>query len=230
MTRFVSISFCTLALAAAALAPAALAQPTTPAAPAAAPAPPAMKPVVFNGVITGLDGMKLTVKDASGASRTFDLNEKTRLIRVSPISLSDIKPGSFVATANNAETGVSSELRVFGPSLNHLGEGSYPMQDGQNMTNGSVKVVVSSPKGRELDVGYDPKCTTNVDDAKCKAGVRHITVPANMVIHAWDAVALAELKAGAAVSVRGGEPAAGGPAVVRAVFIGVNGQPPALGF
>ena len=78
---------------------------------------------------------------------------------------------------------MSSELRVFAPPLSGLGEGSYPMQDGQNMTNGTVKTVVTSVKGREMDVGYDPKCTTNPQDAHCKAGVRHITLPADMVIH-----------------------------------------------
>jgi hypothetical protein len=188
-----------------------------------------MKPFAFNGVIVARDGLKLSVKDASGQVQAFDLSEKTRLIQVSPMSLDQIKPGSFVATANNAESGVSSELRVFGPSLNHLGEGSYPMQDGQNMTNGAVKVVVATPKGREMDVGYDPKCTTNVQDAHCKSGVRHITVPPTMVIHGWDAVSIEALKPGVAVSVRGGQAAAGGPPyAVRAVFVGVNGEPPAL--
>ena len=164
---------------------------------------PAPKPFVVDGTVVGMNGLDLTVKDATGKPVTVTLGADTLLIQVSKISLDEIKPGSFVATANSADGGVSSELRVFAPPLNGLGEGSYPMQDGQNMTNGTVKTVVTSVKGREMDVGYNPTCKTNVDAAQCKAGVRHITVPESMVIHEWNKVAAADLKPGAGVSVRG---------------------------
>ncbi len=221
MKRFLSISFCALALGTTALAGAVLAQP---AAPAAAPAP---KPFIVNGTVVGMDGMNLTVKDAVGKSVTVALTADTLLIKVTKISLDEIKPGSFVATANSADGGVSSELRVFAPPLNGLGEGSFPMQDGQNMTNGTVKTVVTSVKGREMDVGYNPKCTTNVDDARCKSGERKITVPASMVIHEWSKVAPADLKPGAGVSARGRVVGDAAP-TIRAVFIGENGAPPAM--
>ena len=222
MTRFLSISFCALALATTALAGAVQAQ--TPAPAASAPMP---KPFLVNGTVVGIDGLALTVKDADGKPVTVALSPDTLLIKVRTISLDEIKPGSFVATANSADGGVSSELRVFAPPLNGLGEGSYPMQDGQNMTNGTVKTVVTSVKGREMDVGYSPKCTTNPDDPHCKSGVRHITVPASMVIHEWSKIEAADLKPGVGVSVRGRVSGAAAP-MIRAVFIGENGAPPAM--
>jgi hypothetical protein len=221
MKRFLSISFCTLALGTTALAGTVLAQPAAPAAPAA----PAPQPFTVNGTVVSMDGMALTVKDASGKAVTVTLTPQTRLILVTKITADQIKPGSFVATANNADTGVSSELRVFGPALNGLGEGSYPMQDGQNMTNGTVKTVVTSVKGLQMNVGYDPKCTTNVDDPHCKAGVRPITLPKDMVIHQWDKAETTALTPGRGVSVRGGVVGDAAP-VIRAVLISSDSSVP----
>ncbi|HWE47752.1 MAG TPA: hypothetical protein VG407_17155 [Caulobacteraceae bacterium] len=219
MKRFLSISFCALALGSTALAGTVLAQP---AAPAEAPKP---KGFALEGKLISLDGMKLTVEGADGKPRSVMLTADTRLIRVSKISIDQIKPGSFVATANSADAGVSSELRVFAPPLNGLGEGSFPMQDGENMTNGTVNTVVTSAKGRELDVGYAPKCKDHLDSPRCKSGTRHITVPADMVIRQWDKIEVGALKPGIAVSAQGYTLGDAAP-VIRAVFIGENGAPP----
>jgi hypothetical protein len=205
------------ALAVATLAAPVLAQPVSPpVAPAPAPAP-AMTPLVLKGVVTAVDASSLTLKDDKGAAVTVPLTDKVRMIRVRKIELDAIQPGSFVATANVNQpdgSGVSTELRVFGPSLKGLGEGSGPMQDGQNMTNGTVKVVVGTPKGREMDVGYT--------DKKTGPGVRHITVPPGMVIYAWDLAEPGALKPGAMVEVRGGQ-TADGTMVIRGILIGDAG-------
>jgi hypothetical protein len=220
MKRFLSISFCALALGSTALAGTVLAQP---AAPAAAPAP-QRAGFALEGKLVSLEGMKLTV-EADGKAQSVMITADTRLIRVSTISIDQIKPGSFVATANSADAGVSSELRVFAPPLNGLGEGSFPMQDGQNMTNGTVNTMVTSAKGRELDVGYAPKCKDHLDSPRCKAGTRHITVPANMVIRQWNKIEAGELKPGIQVSAQGYTEDGGAP-IIRAIFIGENGAAP----
>ena len=59
-----------------------------------------------------------TVMGPDGKPQSVMLTDDTRLIKVTTIKLDQIKPGSFVATANGADTGVSSELRVFAPPLN----------------------------------------------------------------------------------------------------------------
>ncbi len=219
MARVLGISFFAFALAAMPLATPMLAAAQAPA--PAAPAAP--KPFAVNGVITALNGDQITLKDDKGMSQTATIAKDALIIQIKKISIGDIKPGSFVATANKPEgdnAGTSTELRVFGPELTRqrLGEGSYPMQDGQNMTNGTVNTVMSSAKGRELDVGYD---------GKGGKGVRHITVPADMVIRSMDAVPLSLLKPGIAARARL-VPGADGKLTADRVIIGENGQPPLL--
>jgi hypothetical protein len=212
-------SLCAFALVTALFAGPALAADPAPA--AAAPAAPKPTPSTINGTLVSLAGDTLVVKDDKGATVSMTLAADARLLQVKKIDISAIQPSSFVATANRNQpdgTGVSTELRVFGPSLRGMGEGSYPMDDGQNMTNGTVKTVVASPKGRELDVSYN---------GKGGPGVRHITVPADMVIRSMDKIERTDLTAGIAVQVRAVS-VAGGPLTARAVIIGDHGQPPAL--
>jgi hypothetical protein len=180
----------------------AFAQSAPSSAPASAPAPkPTPLPVVRGHVASfSGDALKVDVMD-NGGSKSFTLNDKTRIILVHRITLDEIKPGSFVATANVDQpdgSGVSTELRVFEGPLVGLGEGHYPMSGrpaGTQMTNGTVtSQVVSTPRGREMDVSY-----TNQDGKK---GVRHITVPADMVITAWDPGSRTDIQPGRGVQVR----------------------------
>jgi hypothetical protein len=171
-------------------------------APASAPAAPAMKPnPPFRGMVDSFSGDLLVAKDQHGAKNGFTLNQKTRIVLVHRIQVSEIKAGSFVATANVDQpdgSGRSTELRVFEGSLVGLGEGHGPMTDrapGTQMTNGTVtSQVASTPRGREMDVGY-----TNKDGTK---GVRHITVPRGMIITAWDPGSRDDIKPGRGVQVR----------------------------
>jgi hypothetical protein len=220
MRRIIIASFSALALGTCAVAAQAQSAPPPMNVP---PPPPAPKPFGVAGVIAAIAGDQITIKDDKGVVRTATLAPDALIIQIRKISIADIKPGSFVATANHPNgdnAGVSSELRVFGPEFTRkrLGEGSYPMDDGQNMTNGTVNTVVASPKGRELDVAYD---------GKGGKGVRHITVPADMVIRSMDAVPPSLLKAGAAARARL-VPTADGKFIADRVIIGENGEPPLL--
>jgi hypothetical protein len=213
------------ALGAAVFATPVLAQPAPPAA-AAAPAP-APKPVSAKGTITAVSAASITIKDSAGVSTTFAVSDKARVLQLKKIDMSAIKPGSFVATANLDQpdgSGLSTELRVFDPALKGLGEGHYDMNDGSGakMTNGTVThEVVSTPRGREMDVAYDAKADRG------GKGVRHITVPANMTVRSMGPVDLASLKVGWAVEVRGAQ-APDGAMTARLILVGENGQPPAL--
>ncbi len=181
-----------------------LAQASSPAsAPAAAPAAPKLTPQPpVRGTVTSFSGDTLVVAAIdNGGSKTFTLNDKTRIILVHRIDVADIKKGSFVATANVDQpdgSGVSTELRVFEGTLVGLGEGHGPMTGrapGTQMTNGTVSSeVVSTPRGREMDVGYKNKDGTQ--------GVRHITVPKDMIITAWDPGQRTDIQAGRGVQVR----------------------------
>ena len=187
------------------------AQPATPAAP-------------VDGAVVAFSGKLLTVKDAHGMTRRFTVADDARFLRLTKIDASAIKPGSFVATANVSQpdgSGVSKEFRVFAPALKGLGEGHGPMAGeaaGTMMTNGTVSAeVVSTPRGREMDVSYG---------GKGGQGVRHIVLPANVTIREMSVVDRSQVKPGIAVEVRAAQAADGG-LMARAILIGENGRPPA---
>jgi hypothetical protein len=211
------------ALGAMALAAPAWSQPTQPQ--AAAPAAPALKPIApVHGVVTAFDGKSLTVKAVDGASKTFTVDPGARIVKLTKIDASAIRPGSFVATANVTQpdgSGVSTEFRVFTEELRGLGEGHGPMNGepaGTMMTNGTVSAqVTSTPRGREMDVTYN---------GTGGHGVRHIVIPATVTIREMSLADRAQIKPGIAVDVRAGA-TADGSLVARAVLIGENGQPPA---
>ncbi|HEX3363650.1 hypothetical protein [Phenylobacterium sp.] len=215
--RKILLAALALAVGAAALEGSALAQPAPPAGPMR-PSPPAQ------GMVVAFNGKTLTVKDAHGLAATYAVADDARILRLVKIDAGAIKPGSFVATANVNQpdgSGVSKEFRVFAPALKGLGEGHFPMAGeapGTMMTNGTVTAeVVSTPRGREMDVIYS---------GVGGQGVRHVVLPADVPIREMSLVDRAQVKAGIAVEVR----AARGPdglLVARAILVGENGQPPA---
>lgn len=195
----------------------ALAQPT-PTAGAMRPTPPA------EGVVVAFAGTTLTVKDAHGLSTTYAVADDVRILQLRKIDASAIKPGSFVATANVSQpdgSGVSKEFRVFAPALKGLGEGHGPMAGeapGTMMTNGTVAAeVVSTPRGREMDVTYG---------GAGRQGVRHVVLPQSVPIREMSLVDRALIKPGVAVQVRALR-TPDGMLVARAILVGENGQPPA---
>ena len=193
--------------------------------PASPPGASAFKPAApTDGVVVAFNGKVLSVKDAHGMIRSYTVADDARFLRLTKIDASAIKPGSFVATANVSQpdgSGVSKEFRVFAPALKGLGEGHGPMageQPGTMMTNGTVSAeVVSTPRGREMNVTYG---------GKGGQGVRHIVLPANVTIREMSLVDPAQIKPGIAVQVRAGQ-AANGTLVARAIIVGENGGPPA---
>ncbi|MDB5450036.1 MAG: hypothetical protein JWQ52_1164 [Phenylobacterium sp.] len=185
---------------------------------AARPAPAA------RGTVTSFTANSLTMRDASGASKTYVVPEDARVLRLTRIDPSAIKPGSFVATANVTQpdgSGRSTEFRVFAPALRGLGEGHGPMAGeapGTMMTNGTVSAeVVSTPRGREMDITYG---------AKDGQGVRHVTIPPNVTIREMSLAARNEIKPGVAVEVRAGQ-SSNGSLIARAILLGEKGRPPA---
>ena len=189
------------------------------------PAAPAVKPILIKGSLVAVDGARLTIGDAAGARTVVMLADDARVLQLKKIDISAIAPGSYVATANinlPDGSGQSTELRVFAPSMKGLGEGHYAMNDGTGamMTNGTVThQVVSTPRGREMDVAYDAA------GDKGGKGVRHIVVPPDMVIRSMIIMERSALKPGIAVELRAA-PGKDGVLVTRRVAIGENGAPP----
>jgi hypothetical protein len=139
---------------------------TAPLAFAQAPAgPPAF--TRYAGTVTVVAADHLTVRDKDGKTIDVPLATTWTAFVARPVDIDSIKPGSFVATTNtniDADTGKSTELRLFEPG-NRGGEGSNPMaQPNTTMTNATVQTVSKGAQGRELVVAYP-------------GGTRHIIVP-----------------------------------------------------
>ena len=204
----------TVAACAAALALPAAAQPAPPA-PAAAPAF-----VQVRGPVQALDGLKLTVTQASGPA-VVNLDAAWTVTVLKGVQASAIQPGSFIGTTNVDKpdgTGQSTEVHVFPPGQRG-GEGHYPMP-GQTamMTNGDVTNVVMGAKGQELEIKYN---------GRGGSGVRHVVVPPGTPIVMFTPGDRAMITPGVSVLVFAAK-AADGSLSGRGVTIGENGKPPPL--
>jgi hypothetical protein len=121
---------------------------------------------------------------------TIALTPQTRVMAQQKASSSDIKPGSYVATANQdgkePNTGTSTELRVSeggGRGVNR------PMNDsGLTMTNGNVKSVTRTAAGQVMDVEYEAGKT------------RRVTLPDSIAVQRMVTLDMTALKPGVSVN------------------------------
>ena len=183
----------------------------------AAPAPPAAGPEPIRGVVTKVEGQRLTVKLAAGP-RTIDLTPDWTVQVTRPIAVTEIKEGSFVGTAEMPQadgSGRSLEVHVFPPGVK-IGEGHYAwnLRKGSMMTNGTVGKVTAGPKGRELQVSY-------------ATGARKIVVPAKVPVVQITNGERSLVKPGVPVFLVA-FPKPGGGQVTGAVAVGVNGAKPPM--
>jgi Domain of unknown function (DUF5666) len=105
------------------------------------------------GTITAVDGSTLTVNHKEKIS----LGEKTEIVFLQPIALSEIKPGDFlgVTSMKRADgTLTALEVRRFPKPLNP-GHRPFDGRDDQTMTNATVAATVQSAVGRELTMTYE---------------------------------------------------------------------------
>lgn len=122
------------------------------------------------GEVAAITDTHISLRGEDGQITELAFAPEWILVIGKAIDASEIKPGDFVATANEnvGESGRSVELRVFPPGL-RLGEGSYPMPDGNTMTNGDLAEITEATGGRDMVVRFP-------------GGERRITLPADVVV------------------------------------------------
>ena len=126
----------------------------------------------LQGTVSAVTDKVLTLSTADGTSATVDLLPNRTVTVSEPITVDQIQPGSYVATANKTQpdgTGVSVEIRVFPPSTPRFDVNRAMDQSGTMMTNGVVATAVSTDGGRRLTVDFGQ-------------GTRQITVPPGISI------------------------------------------------
>lgn len=140
---------------------------------ASAQAQPLPAPQRAEGTVTAISETSMTLAKPAGGSETVALLPGRTINIVAPIDVSQIQPGSYVATANKSQpdgSGVSTELRVYPGTTSRANVNRAMNADGDlMMTNGTVATAVSSGGGRVLTVDYGN-------------GQRKITVPSTIQV------------------------------------------------
>lgn len=188
----------------------------TAAAAVAQPAPPS--PQAIRGAVLKASPTQLTVKPKGGKPVTIDLTPDWTVQVTKPISVSEIREGSFIGTAEIPQadgSGRSLEVHVFPPGVK-IGEGHYAwnLRKGSMMTNGTVGKVTVGSRGRELLVSYP-------------TGQRKIVVPPKVPVVQITNGTRDMVKPGAAVFLMA-FPKPGGGLITGAVAVGVKGAPPPM--
>jgi hypothetical protein len=116
---------------------------------------PDVKPERIRGDIVSLQGDILTVHCRSGDTVSIEVKPDVEVSALKTISLSDVKPGSYVgaeAIAGSDGKMTAASLLVFPDAARGTNEGHFAYDFGPHstMTNANVDTVVTANNGREL--------------------------------------------------------------------------------
>lgn len=116
-------------------------------------------PMNVFGKVTDISGSTITVEQDDGSSKSWPLTPDRVVFRLRPVTIADIKPDDYVASAAEAKddgTLHSTELRIFPERLRGVGEGQRPMNDPrkQIMTNATVTGPAAALGGDRIKVAF----------------------------------------------------------------------------
>ena len=114
-------------------------------------------PTHMRGTVATVDGTTVTVK-AQDRTVKLTLDEHWKIAGVAKASMADIKPGTFIGTAN-VEDGSGNkalEVVVFPEALRGTGEGDYgwDLKPSSRMTNATVSSQVNGVDGQTVSLAY----------------------------------------------------------------------------
>jgi hypothetical protein len=116
-------------------------------------------PTRVRGTIESVDGDVLSVKSRGGEDVKLRMSGDVRVVGIVKISLSDIKPGSFIGTTtvpgpDGRQNAV--EVHVFPEDMRGTGEGTrpYDLRPNSTMTNATVAETVAGNDGQTLMIKY----------------------------------------------------------------------------
>ena len=170
----------------------------------------------LRGTIESLSADKLTLRERTGQRMELALSPTYTVTEVFPITLADIKPGSFVGVGGMPQPDGSQRaiaVLLFPDAMRGSGEGHYPFDflPQSTMTNATVADVGKIANGDRLELKY-------------KDGAKTIVVPPDAPIVSLRPGDRALVVAGAPVALNVQE-IDGQPTVVR-VNAGRNGFAP----
>lgn len=145
-------------------------------------------PVRVRGTVQAVGADTLTVKDRSGEVVQLRLPATlTAVTEVYPVTLADLKPGSFIGTAALPQadgTRRAVGVMLFPEAMRGVGEGdrTFDLMPQSTMTNATIGELVPSPGGRTLRLKHkDGQADIVVSDdtpvVSLRPGDRSLLVP-----------------------------------------------------
>lgn len=144
------------------------------------------------GVVAAVDGSKVTIKTREGTDAVLTLGDNWKIGGVVKASIADIKPGTFIGTANvvGPSGAKALEVVVFPEAMRGTGEGDYgwDLKPNSSMTNATVSNPVEGVDGQTVTLTY-------------KGKQKKLTIPPDTPIVTVGPATAADVKPGAAVFV-----------------------------
>jgi hypothetical protein len=133
-------------------------------------------PTRLRGTITAIDGKTVTIATREGNPVDVRLADNWVVALVAPLTVADIREGSFVgiASVGTDANRTALEVLVFPEAMKGAGEGHYPwdLQPESMMTNATVSTVASAADGQTLRLDYKGGGTQTI---KVKPGTPIVT-------------------------------------------------------
>jgi hypothetical protein len=113
----------------------------------------------IRGTITAISDSRITVKERNGDTIDVAIAPDVRLTEVYPVTLADVKPGTFVGVGGMPQPDGSQRaiaVVLFPEAMRGTGEGHYPFDflPQSTMTNATVADVASASDGHRLELKY----------------------------------------------------------------------------
>ena len=107
------------------------------------------------GTISSLDGDVLSVKSREGKDLKLHLTPDAQVAVAKKLSLSDIKPGTYVGVTSVPQGGkqVAKEVHLIPPAA-PSGHMDWDLVPGSKMTNANLQAAVAAAGGNEITLKY----------------------------------------------------------------------------
>ena len=179
----------------------------------------AADPIHVRGIVSVVDGSKVTVHTREGKDVAVTLGDGWKFAGVEKAAMTDIKAGSFIGTANQEGAGGAKALEVvvFPEAMRGTGEGDYgwDLKPKSSMTNATVSNPVTGVDGQTVTLTY-------------KGSQKKVTIAPDTPIVTIGPATAADVKPGVAVFIASAPDGAGdfpGPGFLA---VGKNGVAPPM--
>jgi uncharacterized protein Veg len=175
--------------------------------------------VHVRGTVASVDGAAVKIKTNDGRDIGLTISDDWKIAGVVPASLSDVKAGVFIGTANvqDATGNRALEVVVFPEKMRGSNEGDYgwDLKPKSSMTNANVEQTVQSVDGSTVTLKY-------------KGGEKKVIIAPSTPIVTFAAATKDDVKPGAKVFIAGAPSTDGTMMSKGFIAVGKDGLTPPM--